>query len=185
VGEIASPAERPPERRSFLRKYGIPLACAAVALGFALFVFLAPYLTVHELLDGVREHDAAKVSECVDYPALRESLKSQLRNAAPGVFGPDNPLARLGVGLTLGDAIVDGFVSPEGLARMMAGQKPTLAPGFSNAPEVALLVGASYGYESLSEFVVSVPAAGGAIRFVLTRSGLSWKLSRIELPLSR
>jgi hypothetical protein len=182
-----SPAEGAPApaRRSFLRRYGIALAAAGVALAFALWIFLGPYLTVRKLLNGVRERDAAKVSECLDYPALRESMKSELGKTVSESIGADNPLAGIASGLTLtfGDALVDRFLTPEGLAMLMAGQKPTLASRFSNAPEAALLVGATYGYESFDEFVVKVPSPGGAFRFVLTRSGLSWKLTRIELPI--
>lgn len=180
-------AERTPARRSFIQRHGIKLvvvAVAAVALGFALFVYLGPYLTVMKLRNGVRERDAEKVSECVDYPALRESMKTQLKNVVSERIGESNPLADIasGLSLTFGDALVDRFITPEGLAQMMSGQKPTLAPRVPNVPETALLVGAASSYESFNEFVVSVPTQGGAIRFVLTRSGLSWKLSRIEVP---
>ena len=181
-----SPAEPAPAGRSFLQRHGIKLAAAAVAacvLGFALFVYLGPYLTVMKLRNGVRAGDAEKVSECVDYPALRESMKGQLKNVVSERLGTDNPLAGIASGLTLtfGDALVDRFLTPEGIAELMAGQKPTLAPRFTKT-DAALLVGASYGYESFDEFVVSMPAAGGSIRFVLVRSGLSWKLTRIEIP---
>ncbi len=176
-------------RPSFLRRHGVKLAVALgalVAIGVAVFVYLGPYLTVWKLRSGVVERDAAKVSECVDYPAVRESLKKELGKAVSERLGADNPLAGIASGFTLtfGDALVDRFVSPEGLAGLMAGQKPTLAAPLPSAQEAALLAGASYGYESLGEFVVSVPTVGGRIRFVLTRSGLSWKLSRIELPAS-
>jgi hypothetical protein len=155
-----------------------------IAFGFALFVYLGPYMALNKLRSGVRERDAQKVSECLDYPALRESMKGQLESVVSERLGKDNPLSGLASGLTLtfGDALVDRFITPEGLAALMAGQKPTLGSPTSNAPEAALLVGASYGYESFDEFVVSMPAPGGAIRFVLVRSGLSWKLSRIEIP---
>ena len=181
-----SPAERAPARRSFLRRYGIALAAAVVALGFALFVYLGPYLTVFKLRNGVRERDADKVSECIDYPPLRASMKAELQELVSDGLGPNNPLAGIASGLTLtfGDALVDSFITPEGLARIMAGQKPTLAPRLSNVSDTALLAGASYGYESWSKFVVSMPTPGGSFRFVFLRSGLSWKLTRVELPVS-
>lgn len=173
-------------RPSFLRRYGIMLAVVAVALGVAVLAYLGPYLTVWKLQSGVRERNAAKVSECVDYPAVRESLKNELGKVVSERLGANNPLGGIASGFTLtfGDALVDRFITPEGLAELMAGKKPTLAPAFSNTPEAALLVGASYDYESFNEFVVAMPTLGGAIRFILTRSGLSWKLTRIELPAS-
>jgi len=180
--------DRPPA--SFLKRYGIALAALFVLLALGAYVVLAPYLTLLKLKNGVEERDADKVSECIDYPALRQNLKEQVERAIRARVGADNPLAALaaGVALTVADGLVDRLVSPEGLAELMAGQKPALVsttPEPSAAPGRALLDGASYGYASFGKFVIDVPTRGESIRFVLTRSGIGWKLSRIDIPTAR
>lgn len=176
--------DRPP--RSFLRRYGIAIGAALSLLSVASYVALSPYLALLALKNGVAERDAEKVSKYIDYPSLRESLKGQIERAIRARVGADNPLAALaaGVALTVADGLVDRLVTPDGLAELMAGQKPALV---SPTPQPsgtgrALLDGASYGYASFGKFVVDVPTQGGDIRFVLTRSGIGWKLSRIDIP---
>jgi hypothetical protein len=171
-----------------MKRYVVVAAVAVVLLGFAAYVAAGPYLTLYKLKAGVEARDAEAVAECVDFPLLRQNLKDQLQAAvAARVDTQQNPFAALAAGLAVrvADGLVDRLVSPEGLAALMAGQKPALAtahPSVATTPAKKPLEDASFGYESLSEFVISVPSAGGAIRFVLTRSGLSWKLSRIDIP---
>jgi hypothetical protein len=171
-----------------MKRVVIALGVAFVLLGFVAYVVAGPYLTLYALRSGVEARDAEAVAECVDFPALRQNLKDQLQAALAKRIDPQqNPLAALAAGfaVNLADPLVDRLISPEGLAGLMAGQKPPLASSEPSPPPSPMkkpLEDATYGYESLDEFVVSVPSAGGAIRFVLKRSGLSWKLSRIEIP---
>ena len=175
-------------RRSRMKRIVIALGIAVVLLGFAAYFVAGPYLTLYKLKSGVEARDAEAVAECVDFPALRQNLKDQLQAAlAKRIDSQQNPLAALAANLavTFADPVVDRLITPQGLAELMAGQKPPLAssePSTPAPPAKKPLEDASFGYESFDEFVVSVPSAGGAIRFVLTRSGLSWKLSRIEIP---
>jgi hypothetical protein len=171
-----------------MKRIVLALGLALVLLGFAAWVAAGPYLTVYRLRAGVEARDAEAVAECVDFPALRQNLKDQLQAAlSTRIDSQQSPLAALAASLAVraADPLVDRLISPEGLAGLMAGQKPALAssePSTPASPVKKLLEDATFGYESFDEFVVSVPSAGGAIRFVLTRSGLSWKLSRIEIP---
>ena len=175
-------------RRSRMKRIIITLGIALVLLGFAAYLAASPYLALYKLKSGVEARDAEAVAECVDFPALRQNLKDQLQAAlSKRIDSQQSPLGALAASLAVSaaDPLVDSLISPEGLARLMAGQKPPLAssePSTPASPVKNLLEDATFGYESLDEFVVSVPSAGGAIRFVLTRSGLSWKLSRIEIP---
>lgn len=106
-----------------------------LALLLALAVLIGGWWYASPLmaLDGLREAaeagNEAELEERVDFPALRSSLKDQLRTALTEVMrneGGDNPLGAAGAALGLGlvDGIVDGLVTPEWVARAVAeGQK--------------------------------------------------------------
>jgi hypothetical protein len=172
------------------RNVGTLVGATVVLAGLAYFA-AGPYLALLKIRSGVEARDANQIAECVDFPALRQSLKSQLEVAMAKKVAPElenNPFAALGVAFAskLAEGLVDQMVTPEGLARLLAGQKPAaLAPGASVAASVAKkpLEGARLSYESLERFVVSVPTdTGEQMKFILTRSGLAWKLSGLELP---
>ena len=171
---------------SFIKRHAVKIAIAVVVVGLSLF-YLGPYITLLRLKAAVEERNAEEVAECVDFPAVRQSLKEQLQTVVSQRFdSQNNPLAALAAGfaVSVADGFVDRLVTPDGLATLMAGQKPALAgnvptPG---TPAREPLEGATYGYESFGTFVVKVPTQGGSIRFVLVRNGIDWTLSRIEIP---
>lgn len=164
-----------------------PVLVVLVALAY---LVLAPYLTLLDLEAAVRARDAAAVARHVDFPTLRTNLKARVQRFVAETAGrrQDSLMAGLATGFAanLADGVVDSFVTPEGLAKLMSGQGPD--PGGSwSAHTGRFFENAGYHFESPSRFVVSVPAvAGGDIEFVLTRAGLAtWRLSDIELPLPR
>lgn len=168
----------------------------AVLVVTALVAFIAagPFITLHQIKAGVEQRDAAKLSEHIDFPALRLNLKSQftakIMKKAPSPF-QDTPIASwvMDLGSKLVDSMVDTYVTPSGLASMMEGRQPKLLPLGGDAPpkpgeqKPPLLKDARRGFDSPNEFSVRVDANnGGEIRFVLSRVGLVWKLSNIVLP---
>lgn len=92
--------------------------------------------------------------------------------------------------------MIDAFVTPTGLANLAAGSKPrqsvraeqTAVSEFSkdtSAPEQPTqpFNDAHYSYDSLSNFSVWVGGPGSdRVRFVLSREGLSWKLTNVIVP---
>jgi hypothetical protein len=103
----------------------------------------------------------------------------------------NNPFAALGAAFAtrVVDGLVDKLVTPEGLARLLAGEKPGAGPQGTAGGDTSVrkpLEGAHYSYESLDRFAISVPTdQGEEIRFILTRSGLQWRLSGIEMPVTK
>lgn len=163
---------------------------ATIALVFIAYVYASPYLAVGKIRDAIEKRDAAALSEYVDYPAVKEDLRSQL-NAIVAKKAKDdanNPFAAIGTLLVgaLIDKVVDNLVSPDGIASLFAGDadlsksegiKSEKKDPFQSADVVK-------GYSGFSKFIVSVKDKGVAdavpIDFVLTRSGLSWKVSGIR-----
>jgi hypothetical protein len=143
---------------------------------------------------AAERRDSVALSDYVDFPALRESLKAsfnaRMTKGLPSSAGGGNPFAGLGLVLAqaMVDRLVDGFVTPEGLAAMMAGVPPgnpqpsTPEATESHADEEFVR---TFGYESLGRFTVRFAPPDKpeeALVLVLLRDGLSWKLSAIRFP---
>jgi hypothetical protein len=95
-------------------------------LGYA---YASPYLALDRLKRAADARDAQTVSEYVDYPALRESLKEQIgglltRRIEARASG--NPLAALGamIGVALIGPLVDAYATPDGVAALLNGMPP-------------------------------------------------------------
>ena len=96
------------------------------------------------------------------------------------------------MGLTLAGSLVgatvDAMVTPMGLGALMEGRKEWThaRSGFASDPSAPApdpLHDAVYRYESPSRFTATIRDTGGQpIVFVLTRSGIRWRLSDIRLP---
>jgi len=78
----------------------------------------SPYFSFWRFTAAVRSRDAAGISERVDFPAIRASLKRQLvarfakRTSSHKRWG--------NLGPTLIDAIIDAYVTPEGIAALLS-----------------------------------------------------------------
>jgi hypothetical protein len=175
-------------------------ALTAGAVGTLLVVaatsFASPWWTLHSLRSAVDRHDAEGVSAQVDFPALRDSVKSQLLGSIAR-DADNNAFAAIGRAFAraVADPLVDAIVSPAGVAAMVEHGKvsigkPTRDAGTPAAeppqhkppqqkppqqkPHYAL------HYRGWSRFAVTAEDGGS---FVFRRDGLwSWKLAGIELP---
>lgn len=166
----------------------------AALLALLLFYVLSSYYSVWRFLDAVKTADGAALSARVNFPEVREAMKRQLRDH----FFPDGKRAKKGrlenlsasAGPSLIDQLVDAYLTPDGLAALLANPKiaaasaqPTLLT--LNANPVGVRQNVSWSkvryafFSSPREFLVDL--SGTKLRFRL--SGLGWKLWRAELPL--
>jgi len=163
--------------------------------------YASPWWTLNRLRAAVERHDAEGVSAEVDFPALRDSVKSQLLGSIARDAGT-NAFAAIGQAFAraVADPLVDAIVSPAGVAAMVEHGKvsiaePTRDAGTPDAepprdkppqhkppqheppqhePHYAL------HYRGWRHFAVTAEDGGS---FVFRRAGLwSWKLAGIELP---
>lgn len=168
----------------------------AVVVALVAYAAAGPYLTVSAIRTAVQQQDAGALSRQVDFPAVRASLKAQLRDRLArraGIDAQDGPLARFGLGLAGGvvGGAVDTMVTPTGLGALMEGRKvwdrasglpPPSDDTESQRPRP--FADAVYRYESPSRFTItSLDEDRLPMTFVLTRRGLMWKLSDVKLPL--
>lgn len=172
-----------------------------LALPIVLLVLLAgyiaagPFLTVNAIREAVETRNTARLSRHVDFPALRGSIKLQVDDYLASRSGADVQLSLFGaIGLRIASGMagsaVDTMVTPAGLAAMMGGQtlwkrisgRDVSADSDATPPDA--LEDPVYRFESTSRFTATViDDAGEPVTFVLTRQGLSWKLSDVRLPL--
>src|SRR5262249_39440932 len=126
-------------RRGGVMKKRVSLAVAAV-LVLAGVYFGSPYLAARSLKQAAVSGDADRLDAAVDFPAVRESLKSQMSAALMKKMAADpemkgNPLAGLGMMLmpAIIDKAVDAYVTSDGLAALVRGAKPSEAKGAPRA----------------------------------------------------
>ena len=171
------------------------IAVLSIAAGvFAVYFVATPYITVHQMKSAAERRDGETLSEYVEFPSVRQSLKDQMNAMFAKKLTEDdelksNPFGAFGVALAgmMVDKMVDAYVTPAGMIQLMAGEKPVAKAKKgegSRATARKPLSDASMSYESLNKFVVRVNGSdGGEGKFVLRRHGLTWKLTDIIIPL--
>jgi hypothetical protein len=131
-------------------------------------------------------NDPDALNPYIDYPALREDLKSEITGQMIAEAKKHNS-GFGGLGLAIGTAmigpVVDGLVTPAGMrAALMAKRDQVRTKAASQAasalrvPDDPVIVRRGF-----SEFLVASkkqPKSG----LVFKRHGLSWKLSGVDLP---
>lgn len=184
-----------------MRKPTLVLLVAALfAVLLLVHVATGPYRTLAAIGTAVQADDAAALSAHVDFPALRASLKDQMRDRLARRYGEaagDSTLGLLALGVagTAVDGAVEVMVTPLGLGALMQGRMlwrdareafdPPAAAGPDGTSAVAgdPLQGATHRFESTSRFTATVEdPEGRPLVLVLTRQGLDWRLSDVRLP---
>jgi hypothetical protein len=178
----------------------IATVVATAVLATAAFWHFSPYLSLNRMNTAAKALDAETFNAHVDYPRLRESLKSAFSAHLAGLSpsqSAEASQASMDLGGMLGqkmvDGMVDAMVQPEVVMNAMKagrleaqerGQAPQL--GGENAAEPDW----SSAREGLNTFVVYVGEPGDTqaerIGMVMERAGFaSWRLTGVRLPASR
>jgi Protein of unknown function (DUF2939) len=161
---------------------------------FLLLVYGAsPYFSFWRFTVALRSGDTAALNARIDFPAVRKSLKTQLA----AYFSPEKTgerriknkrRARLVTALrpTIIDTLVDAYVTPEGLAELIADpnvvknmHSPQAPPQFHGVKGIDWS-GVKYAFFT-SPRVFVVDREGVKLRFRFT--GLGWRLNKLDLGL--
>lgn len=176
-----------------MSKWKLALGVAATAL--SVYMAAAPYITVHQMNDAAKRRDGEALSEHIDIPSVRQSLKDQMnamfaKEMLEDEELKDNAFATFGMAIAglMVERMVDAYVIPAGIAVLMAGEKPQLDMDEDgeriDSSGREHLSDASMSYESFDKFVVIAKSTdGGEGKFVLRRRGFGWKLTDIVIPL--
>ena len=156
------------------------------------WMYFTPYLALNKLQKAARQGDEEAMAELVDFPALRESVKGNVRSAVSNAVGREhNPIGVLG-GILAGAVagpVVDAVVTPQGIAALTEGERPGQRRGVDAGPDSRVRVKnvkVKRGYESFDLFVVHfVDKNDGREKMALLmrREGIThWRLSGIRIP---
>jgi len=154
------------------------------AVVFLLVYGASPYFSFWRFTAAVRSRDAAAISSRIDFPAVRASLKRQLVERFANQTSSHR--SRINLGPTLIDAIIDAYITPEGIAALLA--NPEALKNLKAPREFHFELGKN---EELSKvkyafftgprsFVVNRDRI--KLRFHFTVSG--WKLHDLDLSLT-
>lgn len=176
----------------------VVFASAVVAIAaIAGYYYASPWITLNNLRSDAMAGKADKMSEYVDFPSLRESLKSQIQAVMMGSLSKpelkDNPFS--GLAMVMAGSIVEGLVntmaSPNGIVNMVQGKdlregvaaQPSASASGPDSPAPTKAFNGSVNYDGLSRVIVKgKDAKPDAPYIVMKREGLfSWKVVDIQL----
>lgn len=150
---------------------------------------LSPGYAMSQLAEAARDGDEQQLKERVDFPRIRESLKSELRAKMAAELASPNTegFGKLGaaIGMAFVDTMIDGLITPESIGAMVRSgkmQKPGNADSTDNmetsAPEWTIERNGLSGFRATpqGEKVTNPPS------LVFERDGVNWKLVEIDMP---
>jgi hypothetical protein len=160
------------------------------ALALIAFVISGPYRTLKGLQAAIAFDDSAALSRYVEFPTLRANLKQQINartQARLNAALPTGALSRLanGIANSVADAAVDTLVTPTGLNKLVLGAS-VVAGQLQGEPSGTLAQRFESGhgsFEAPDRFTYAIgPTPTRELTLILTRSGLSWQLTNVVLP---
>ena len=158
----------------------VALICVVLLLAYA----ASPYFSFWRFRTALRSGDSAAISSRIDFPAVRASLKKQLVARFAGATTGHKRWNNLGP--TLIDAIIDAYVTPEGIAALLS--NPEALKNLKAPREFHFELGRN---EDLSK--VKYAFFTGPRSFVVDRDGIKlwfhftasgWKLHDLDLGLT-
>lgn len=177
---------------------------------FALLIFFVafttaagPFIALHSIKTSVKNHDATKLTKNIDTKLLRQNLKAQFQSIFETQVTQsikENPKFSdekmrdfaLSMAAKAFDAMIDGMVSPESFA-LFLNEKPDVKLNSEGKPATTAdniakvqansKIKIKYQFDSLNKFYVTKTVNGkDDVIIVLTRYGVSWKVSNIIFP---
>lgn len=151
-----------------------------------IYVAYAVY-SLNDLVSGVASGNAQQISNHVDFPLVRESLKEQLRSqlmdqALADARNGSDPASQIGAGLAaaFGPAVinnvVDGLLTPSGVARLLSKSKNG---NVQRKPQYAKIFGS---ITILSPIKYRLGGFGDNTELIVTLKEFEWKVIDIQVP---
>jgi Protein of unknown function (DUF2939) len=170
----------------------LKLSTAFLLIAVSTWFYFTPHLAAKEMKSAAEAKDVAKLASYVDFPALKENLKSSFNAKIASGITKDksaNPVGALGSAMAgaFVNPMVDALVTPENLAKLMSASKPQTTKTDEQTKSSDSDTDVSTSYESFNRFVVKVKKKGSKeepVGLVFNLDGLfSWKLSDLQMSL--
>lgn len=164
------------------------VAAVVLMIAAGVWYFESPVWTLRAMKNAATADDPNALNSYIDYPALRQSLKQEVNAKLMSEAQKEKSLLS-GLKVAIGSAtvgpVIDALVTPEGMSAALrarrtqkdvAGDKPNSLIRLPDHPMIER--------RGFSEFVLTAKDHPGS-SMVFMRSGLSWKLSGVELESDR
>lgn len=162
---------------------------------FLIYFYASPYIVLNNIKKAAEQGDADKLSGYIDFPSVKQSMKDQVKAAMVEELASSKEqdgFEALGTMLATAmiDPLIDGLVTPDGVALMLQGQKldfdlnndtPEDKPKAKNED-----VDYKAGYLSFNRFkvqIIDVNDTDESLDVIMHRDWLSWKVTRINFSL--
>ena len=168
---------------------------AGLLVIFAVYLYASPYIALYNIKNAAEQKDADKLSGYIDFPNVKQSKKHQVKAAmAEELAASDEQDGFEALGTMLAaamiDPLVDGLVTPDGVALMLQGQELDFGlddKTTKDEPKVKDTdIDYKAGYLSFNRFKVQIIDADDtdeSLDVIMHRDGLSWKVTRISFSL--
>lgn len=157
----------------------VPAVIVVLVLGFA-YLWFSPYLALRGIRQAIQHNDPSGIERYVDFPRVRESLKSQLNRALMSeVNKDDSGFGALGLAFAgpIIDRLVDAYITPEGLASIGTGENPEQG-------DVETVRNWQVQRRGFSEVLIH-PKDSPNDGLIMERRGLGWKVVRLQINLDK
>jgi len=162
---------------------------AAVILGTIAigYIIASPFLALYHLQNSIAKKDAEGIRECVNFPALRESVKEQIGGLMTRQMAaePQNGFAALGgmFANAMADRMVDSMVTPQLFINASQGDQANDKGPLSAFANDAVNPNFHFNFDSTDRMTVTFDVATSP-KLIWRRTGLTtWMLTSIVLPI--
>ncbi len=143
----------------------------------------SPYVSFWRFRAAVQSRDAAAISSRVDFPAVRASLKRQL----VARFANQSSHKRgISLGPTLIDAIIDAYITPEGIAALLS--NPEALKNLKAPREFHFELGKNEDWSKVKYAFFTGPRSfvvdRDGIKLMFHFTGSGWQLHDLDLGLT-
>ena len=155
----------------------------------ASYLYASPYLALNNIKNAAQLRDADKLSGYIDFPSVKQGVKEQVKAKFATEMiagGNQNGFEALGsmFAASMIDTLVDGLITPDGMAAMMLEKKKQDSTEADRTQEELKDLDYETSYTSFNSFQVHINnKEDRAVKITLHRDGLSWKVTNIDLPL--
>lgn len=168
---------------------------AGLLVIFAIYLYASPYIALYNIKNAAEQKDVDKLSGYIDFPSVKQSIKDQVKAAMVediAASEKQDGFEALGTMLAAAmiDPIIDGVVTPDGVALMLQGQKLDFDLSNDTSEDKTKTknedIDYKAGYLSFNRFKVQIIDADDpdeSLDVIMHRDGLSWKVTRISFSL--